>query len=240
MAIQPERGYHSEMRMTRVRTATVVALIFLSSYGYAGQTETAAREQVKQATTAYNLGHFDEAAQHYEEAYRLVQDPVLLFDIGQSYRLGEKPEKALTAYHSYLRTAGPDAPNRAVVEKHVAELKRQLDESKSAASEPAPAASANTAATIAPTAAALTAAAPPPAASVLPPALTTSTTPADASTAATNTPSAESSSTPFYKRWWFWTGVGAAVVAGTVTAFAVSRSEQNACSGNALTCVGIK
>jgi tetratricopeptide (TPR) repeat protein len=225
------------MRMAWVRTATVLSLVFLSSYGYAGQQETAAREQVKQATTAYNLGHFDEAAQHYEEAYRLVQDPILLFDIGQSYRLGEKPEKAITAYRSYLRTAGSDAPNRAVVEKHLAELKRQLDESKASAPEPT---AASTVAPIAPPAAAPGAASVMPAASVSPPALATSPASADDSATAKATPGAESSSTPFYKTWWFWTGVGAAVVAGTVTAFAVSRGEQNACSGNALTCVGIK
>ena len=77
----------------------------------AGPQENLARDQVKQAAAAYNLGHFDEAAEHYEEAYRLVPDPILLFNIAQSYRLGGKPDKALNAYRSFLRTSGPDAPN---------------------------------------------------------------------------------------------------------------------------------
>jgi hypothetical protein len=29
--------------------------------------------------------------------------------------------------------------------------------------------------------------------------------------------------TPVYKRWWFWTGVGAVVVGGAVTAFFLTR-----------------
>jgi hypothetical protein len=33
--------------------------------------------------------------------------------------------------------------------------------------------------------------------------------------------------TPFYGTWWFWTGVGAAVVAGTVTAIIVAQSGGN-------------
>jgi tetratricopeptide (TPR) repeat protein len=235
MALALGREYHCEMRMVWVFRAVTVLTLFLSSYGYAGQQEAAAREQVKQATTAYNLGHFDEASQHYEEAYRLVQDPVLLFNIGQSYRLGEKPEKAITAYRSYLRTAGPDAPNRAVVEKHIAELKRQLDEDKSAAAEPA---QAPPVPTVTPAATA-PAVAPPIDLTALPPAPATSPA-ADVTVTTKATPSSEASSTPFYKTWWFWTGVGAAVVAGTVTALALSRSDQNACSDNPLTCVGIR
>lgn len=224
------------MRMVWVsRAATVLTLSFLASYGHAGQPETAAREQVRQATTAYNLGHFDEAAQHYEEAYRLVQDPVLLFNIGQSYRLGEKPEKAITAYRSYLRNAGPDAPNRVVVEKHVAELKRQLDESKPGTSESAAATAAPAVAPAAPVAASAA-----PAFSALAPTPATSPASADDSATSRATPSAQGSSRSFYKTWWFWTGVGAAVVAGTVTALAVSHGQKNACWGNALTCVGIK
>jgi hypothetical protein len=87
----------------------------------------AARVATKQATAAFNLGHYDEAAALYEEAYKHVPDPILLYDIGQSYRQANQPDKALIAYRSYLRTAPDDAPNRAKVKQWVAELEWTSD-----------------------------------------------------------------------------------------------------------------
>lgn len=93
---------------------------------WAGPTEKrdreAAKAATKQATAAYNLGHYDEATSLYEEAYRLVPDPILLYDLGQSYRQANKLDKALTAYRSYLRTAPRDAPKREQVERWVREI----------------------------------------------------------------------------------------------------------------------
>lgn len=50
----------------------------------------------------------------------------------------------------------------------------------------------------------------------------------------TSTPASEDAqaSRPLYKKWWFWTGVGAAVVAGAVTAFVLTRSSEKTCSGS--------
>ena len=81
-----------------------------------------ARTTAKQAASAYNLGHYDESAELYESAYRLVQDPVFLFNLGQCYRQMNKLDKALTAYKSYLRTAPETALERVKVEEWVSEL----------------------------------------------------------------------------------------------------------------------
>ena len=51
-----------------------------------------------------------------------MPDPILLYDLGQSYRQANMPDKALTAYRSYLRTAPEGAPNRGRVEAWVREL----------------------------------------------------------------------------------------------------------------------
>jgi tetratricopeptide (TPR) repeat protein len=214
----------------------------------AGPQENLARDQVKQAAAAYNLGHFDEAAEHYEEAYRLVPDPILLFNIAQSYRLGGKPDKALYAYRAFLRTAGSDAPNREVVEKHIAELKRQLDENKNGHPEPASATAAaaspaNIVAGVPPSTASQPVS-PAPAGTFLASARATSpqTATSDSGLSVQGTPGGEPQAVrrPFYKAWWFWTAVGGAVVAGTVTAFLVGRGTKNGCSGEPLTCVGIQ
>jgi hypothetical protein len=57
----------------------------------------------------------------------------------------------------------------------------------------------------------------------------------------TSTPAVEDvqASRPIYKRWWFWTGVGAVVVAGSVTAFMLNRSSGNGCSGS-YPCAGVE
>jgi len=57
---------------------------------------------------------------------------------------------------------------------------------------------------------------------------------------ATEPPAAAASGRPFYKTWWFWTAVGGAVAAGTVTAFVLGSGSKSACSGEAATCVGVK
>ncbi len=51
---------------------------------------------------------------------------------------------------------------------------------------------------------------------------------------------AAGSSRPVYAKWWFWTGVGAAVVAGTVTAFVLTRHPDGACGGASVPCVEVK
>ena len=95
--------------------------------------KNAARAEWRQGNVAYNLGHFDDAAKHYEAAYKLVQDPAFLFNIAQSYRMGGKLVQALDLYRAFLRTTGADAQNRDTAEKFVQEIKRKLEEKKEAA-----------------------------------------------------------------------------------------------------------
>jgi hypothetical protein len=121
-----------EMRRTTTFSTILVLVVLLTAHmAWAGPTEDsdreAARIATKQATAAYNLGHYDEAASQYEEAYRRVPDPILLYNLGQSYRQADKLDKALTAYRSYLRTAPDDAPNRAKVQQWVGELEWTSD-----------------------------------------------------------------------------------------------------------------
>jgi hypothetical protein len=109
------------------RSGLALAIAMLAvPVAWAGPTEDSDREAAKvatkQAMAAFNLGHYDEAASLYEEAYRLVPDPILLYDLGQSYRQANQLDKALIAYRSYLRTAPEDAPNRERVEAWVREL----------------------------------------------------------------------------------------------------------------------
>jgi tetratricopeptide (TPR) repeat protein len=104
------------------KIAVVVCMFLMEQLAWAGPNEDAAREAVKKATVAYNLGQYEASTVQYEEAYRLVQDPSLLYNIGQSYRMANKPDKATTAYKAYLRTAPDDAPAREQAQKKLDEL----------------------------------------------------------------------------------------------------------------------
>jgi len=85
----------------------------------------AARAEWHQGGVAYNLGHYDEAAKHYEAAYTLIQDPAFLFNIAQSYRKGGKLDQSLDRYRAFLRTTSADASNRDTAEKFVEEIQSQ-------------------------------------------------------------------------------------------------------------------
>jgi len=76
----------------------------------------------KQGSVEYALGHFPAAAVHYEEAYRQLQDPALLFNVAQARRLAGQRDGALSAYRSYLRAAAPNAPDRDLAQKRITEL----------------------------------------------------------------------------------------------------------------------
>jgi tetratricopeptide (TPR) repeat protein len=94
--------------------------------GRAAAQDPAVKEQARalndRGTAEYRLGYYDKAASLYEEAYRLLPDPALLYNIGQAYRMAGQRDKALVAYRSYLRTSAPDAPNRDLAQKRVDEL----------------------------------------------------------------------------------------------------------------------
>lgn len=120
---QAQRHTSRTIRAKALMALAIVPLVVCRPAA-AGPREDSARAETARATTAYNLGHFDEAARRYEEAYRLIQDPALLFNLGQSYRLGGQPQKALSAYRAYLRTSPPSAANRGQVEKRIAEIEK--------------------------------------------------------------------------------------------------------------------
>jgi tetratricopeptide (TPR) repeat protein len=80
-----------------------------------------ARRHYKQGTTYYNLNHFKEALAEYEAAYLAAAAPEFLFNIAQCHRKLGNRQEALAFYRSYLRNA-PRAPNRAEVERRIAEL----------------------------------------------------------------------------------------------------------------------
>jgi tetratricopeptide (TPR) repeat protein len=91
------------------------------------QNRDLAKKHYDQGITHYNLGEFDAAVTEFKAAYALTSEPGLLFNVAQAYRLKEDYKQALYFYKTYLRIV-PDAPNRADVERWIAELERLQSE----------------------------------------------------------------------------------------------------------------
>jgi tetratricopeptide (TPR) repeat protein len=96
-------------------------------------------EHYERARKLYDINKYPEAIDEYQKAYLISDDPAMLYNIGQCYRLMNQPAEAIRFYKNYLRRA-PDAPNRADVERKIAELQKAVDDEKAGPSRsPAPA-----------------------------------------------------------------------------------------------------
>jgi len=181
-----------------------------------------ARKAYDEATAAFGLGRYAEAAEKYEQAFSLRPDPALLYNAAQAYRLAGNKPRALELYKNCLRLY-PDFKNAEDARSHVATLKKQLEDDQHAAAPPpaphAPAAAPAPVPAPAPATSGLPAM-PPPVLTVPPP-----VTSAPASTpplaAESSVPSVSANASPedqrsLFQKPWFWVVVGAAVLGGTV------------------------
>jgi tetratricopeptide (TPR) repeat protein len=99
-----------------------MALAVLAGTAHAQSADEAkAKALFDEGTQHFNLAEYDEAIVAYKEAYRLLPDPLFLFNIAQAYRQDGDCGKARTFYKSYLREA-PDAYNREKVEQRIVEM----------------------------------------------------------------------------------------------------------------------
>ncbi len=96
-----------------------------------------ARTLTSQASVEYDVGHFDQALELYTRAYERYPKPALLFDIGQCHRQLGHYERAIFFFQGYLR-GQPQAANRALVEKFIADSQQQLDAQRASGAAPPP------------------------------------------------------------------------------------------------------
>lgn len=126
------------LRRTLLLTSVLAAAAALG-HGTAQAQSAAQKQQAKghydRATGFYGAGKYAEAIEEYQKAYLLLDDPVLLFNIGQAYRRWDKRADAARFYRSYLRRA-PNAQNRGEVEQRIADLEKPIDGSAQASGAP--------------------------------------------------------------------------------------------------------
>jgi tetratricopeptide (TPR) repeat protein len=217
----------------------LVIMCFLSVPSALGadRDKAAAKAHYQAATRLYDIHEYDAALKEYKAGYLTRPDPSFLYNIGQCYKRLGKPAQAREFFGEYLKKAPLDDPNRAQAEARL----RELDEGGGSKISP-PAMSP----VVIPTAGvdSSNGSAPPlgPSAtkSPVPPSAMDPGAPGTNQAAgldfSTSDNAAEvSSGTPYYKTWWFWTGVGAVVAAGVVTAIVWPRSDdQLSVSGTTL------
>jgi tetratricopeptide (TPR) repeat protein len=123
----------------RRRFGVAIALCMVASYGRvdAGSlSEGVARSADKDAKqeakarfvsgqSHYNLNELTEALGDFKEAYRLLPDPVFLYNLGQCERQLGHLEEAVRFYRSFLREQSK-APNRQDVVHKIDEMEATL------------------------------------------------------------------------------------------------------------------
>ena len=86
-----------------MRLALVCALTLLGGLARGDDPAADAREHYRKATAHFAVGEFSSAADEYQAAYLLKQDPALLFNAAQARRLAGDSEKALILYKNYAQ-----------------------------------------------------------------------------------------------------------------------------------------
>ncbi len=150
-----------------------------------------------EARQAFAAGQYQQALDLYAELYADKVHPTYLRNIGRCYQNLKQPEKSINAFRDYLRQARRvSAAERAEVEGYIGEMealqKQQAAEAAAAAPPPAPE--------------------PQPTLPIVPP-----VAPQHAvNVVEVQQPPPPAEPTPFYKKAWFWSVVGVAVVGGVL------------------------
>jgi tetratricopeptide (TPR) repeat protein len=99
---------------------TTLLLLLLCCPAIADESATA-KEHFLRGTKLFDLTRYREAAREYQTAYELKDEPALLFNIAQAYRLGGDYDEAIRFYKSYLHRV-PKSRQRKEVETRIAEM----------------------------------------------------------------------------------------------------------------------
>lgn len=91
--------------MTRAPTLAVFALLSLlaTTQVAVADSKRTGKELYEEGLRRYNVAEYTEAVRVWKEAYIVSKRPVLLFNIGQAYRLSGDCTQALSFYDSYRR-----------------------------------------------------------------------------------------------------------------------------------------
>ena len=224
------------MRSARLLwSAAIVAVAVLAAQApvWAAASSKDARRIYDEATAAFGLGRYAEAAEKYEAAFSLRPDPALLYNAAQSYRLAGNKARALELYRNYVRLY-PDGTNAEDARSHVTVLKKAIEDERPPASPPVEPAPGRAPSVPPPSVSAPSVpppgTMPPPVETPMPVAAPLPSAPPPA--ADTNVPMVSQSAPagdeqkPLTRQTWFWVALGAAaVLVGTTVILLATRGD---------------
>jgi hypothetical protein len=97
-------------------------LFFASAAG--AQDFAAAERHFAAAQEAFAARHFSLSAVEFQSAYDITQDPVLLYNVGESWEKAGEGKKAVAAFTAYL-AAMPDAQDKVDVKKRIKSIEQR-------------------------------------------------------------------------------------------------------------------
>jgi len=192
--------------LTILATFLVAAApLVTASAAYAAKADNATEMKAREAFAA---GRYDEALDLFAKLYAQTLHPVYLRNIGRCHQKMRQPDKAIDKFNEYLaKEKKISADERKEIEGYIKEMETLRDEQARANTPPPPPAVTPIAPNNNP---------PPPNYNYYPPPPPPQQT-GTASGTLVAQPGPPQEDVPVYKKWWFWTGVGAVVVAGVVT-----------------------
>lgn len=201
----------------------IAAITLCLSLGSVARAQDSADDpRIVQARKACLTGDVQQGIRVLADLYLATDDPIWIFNQGRCYQQNNQPSNALARFKEFLRKSrgGPDDDDVKDANKYIREIEAELQQpSGSAEGRPAGEGKSTGASSGASE----------------PQSVSASTGPGSnngADGALTAASEQGMSKPPVYKRWWFWSGVVAAVTAGTITAILLSRgSGSNACNG---------
>jgi tetratricopeptide (TPR) repeat protein len=204
----------------RLRSFLLVAAVLLAAargVDAAEDKKAEARRLYDEATAAFGVGNYAEAAEKYEGSFKLHPDAALLYNAAQAYRMAGNRPRALQLYRNFLRIYA-DNSRAEDARNHVAALEKAIADTGQGVPPPTPTAADPAAGPVAPA----TAPAAAPAASLTAPPPMADQPPALIERQA---PGADGAQPSLLRRPWFWAAVGAVVVGGTIAILLATRQD---------------
>lgn len=219
------------------RTAAVLVLLLAClARPAAAASGKDAKKIYEEATAAFGLGRYADAAEKYEAAFAIRPDPALLYNAAQAYRLGGNKARALELYRNYVRLY-PDGSNSNDARSHVVALKKEIEDERPPIEMarpprpgvqpppgvPAPAPTTGQATPVAPLPPAM-----PPPVELLPPAPVPAAAPPAPGSGVpmlTSSGAPQDEQRPLTQKVWFWVAVGAGAVVLTTVLLLATRGE---------------
>jgi outer membrane protein assembly factor BamD (BamD/ComL family) len=94
--------------------------------GAAEDKRSEARRLYDEATAAFGVGSYAEAAEKYKASFKLHPEPALLYNAAQAYRMAGNRQRALPLYRNFVRLYGGN-PRAEDARNHAAALEGAMN-----------------------------------------------------------------------------------------------------------------